>query len=546
MTLARCLLLFALALIGSPAAGQDAAEAPQTYWIFLTEADRPAPDLSAVTPEALARRRARGGALTGAFDAPLHPAYLDALRSAGVVPRAQSRWLNAVSADLTFAQHQEVGSLPFVRDLRPVRRFQGQASRAQPAAPFPGLLLDDHYGPSRGQLARINAIAPLERGIDGRGVRLGFLDTEYGAFQHPVFAPLRAEGRLLADSNFVGQAQTNLHGLSVASVAVGYAPDQLVGPAHGAFVLAATTEYAPTETNKEEDDLVRALEWLERQGADVVNISLGYTTFDVGQRSYTPAELDGDTGVTTQAVDRAAALGVVVVTSAGNSGCGDPQSCWYYVGTPADADSVIAVGAVNADSTRAGFSSSGPTADGRIKPDVAAPGTGVVVATAGGYATSSGTSFSAPLVAGVVAQMLQVNPALAPTEVRTLLRQTASQADSPDNRLGWGIVDADAAVREAERLALGLPGLPERLRPVPYPNPADDGVSFDVAAPGDEPQGPIRLFLYDLVGRRVLEVEAPSTAVRLTADLAPLRPGVYLYRLVRGAEEWRGPLVVAR
>jgi hypothetical protein len=396
----------------------------------------------------------------------------------------------------------------------------------------------------------MNAIDPLERGINGAGIILGFLDTTYGNFEHPVFAHLQQDNRILGVQDFAQGPQTNTHGLSVASTAVGFAEGTLVGPAYGASVLAATTEYAPSETNQEEDNLVAGMEWLEAEGADVVNISLGYTTFDPGERSYTPADLDGDTGVTTRIVDIAASMGVVVVTSAGNEGCSSPDFCWYYIGTPADADSAIAVGAVMPDSTKASFSSFGPTADGRTKPDVAAQGMSVVVAApGGGYRFSAGTSFSSPLVAGVVAQILQVNPDLTPIDVRNILRWTASQSQNPDNRLGWGIVNADAAIRAAEQTSTGTDAseTPDAFGvTAAFPNPAAHRTTVAATL---KTAAPVRLTLYNLLGQRVatpFDGMLSAGTHRLEIDLSGLPAGPYVYRLAYAGHAAAGTVIVVR
>ena len=181
---------------------------------------------------------------------------------------------------------------------------------------------------------------------------------------------------------------------------------------------------------------------------------------------------------------------------------------------------------------KASFSSFGPTADGRIKPDVAAQGQSVYLAVpGGGYAFSNGTSFSSPLVAGVVAQILQVNPNLGPVEVRDLLRETASQADAPDNRLGWGIVNADAAIQEAERRATAIEDLPERLTLVrPYPNPFRSETRFEVQT--REAAGPARLSIYNLLGQRVqvpFDGFLPAGRNRLPFRASGLPAGVYYF-----------------
>jgi len=319
----------------------------------------------------------------------------------------------------------------------------------------------------------------------------------------------------------------------VASIAVGFDEGNLIGPCYGGSVLAATTEFAPTETNQEEDNFVQGLEWLESQGVDVVNTSLGYNEFDAGERSYTTADLDGDTAVTTRAVDIAASLGVIVVTSAGNEG-DDP---WGFITTPADADSAIAVGAVNAELQIAGFSGRGPTADGRTKPDVVAMGVSVQNASSpAGYSQGNGTSFSSPLVAGVVCQMLQMNPELTPIQVRDILRNTASRTNNPDNTYGWGIIDAEAAIQMADfqPTATEDPALPTTQIELktPYPNPFSGDTVFEVHAPANA--GAARLSFYNLLGQRVqVPFDGPLQPGlnRIVFQAGDLPPGLYLYTL---------------
>jgi subtilisin family serine protease len=306
------------------------------------------------------------------------------------------------------------------------------------------------------------------------------------------------------------------------------------------------TEYVSFERNVEEDYFVAGLEWLHRRGADVVNVSIGYNTFDEGEHSYTPDDLDGDTGITTRAVDRAAQLGVTVVVSAGNSGCANPDSCWYYVNTPADADSAITVGAIGPDSSLATFSSRGPTADGRIKPDVVVQGEEVVAAwNADGYAQVGGTSFASPQVTAVVAQMLQVNPALSPMDIRRLLRRTASQANAPDNRMGWGVVNADAAIRAAERRARAHPPPALQIEDL-YPNPAAHQITLPVRVPDDV--GQVDLSLLSPMGHPVASktytVEPGPNW--LTMNVGTLPPGLYWYRVHAPDRTYSGTVAVRR
>ncbi len=514
----------------------DPSAEPAGYWIFLDGK----PDASPVeiNERARMRRARRGQPYATELDRNVSPTYIRKLEELGVQIRVESRWLNAVSAALPEELLARVGEMEFVRDVRPLARqtttFPEPVSGAAPLAKT----ADDHYGPSRTQLALMNAIAPLEQGINGKGVRIGFLDTPFSEFNHPAFDSLKSDNRLIAIKNFTGRTDdTSTHGMNVASTAVGYQEGELIGPAHAAEVLAGITEYGPTETNQEEDNLVAGLEWMESEGADVVNISLGYTRFDAGQNNYAVSDLDGDTGITTIAADQAVALGVVVVTSAGNSGCSSPAFCWYYISTPADADSVITVGAVTRDSSRASFSSFGPTADGRTKPDVSAMGVSVYLARPGArFGFSNGTSFSSPLTAAVVAQMLQVNPNLAPMDVRDILRSTAHQSAAPDNSLGWGIVNADEAVKMAESLAGPLSSSAAELPTETalmgnYPNPFNPETTIRYTLPQ---AGKVHLAVYNLLGHEVsVLVDESKPAGHHTArfDAGDLPSGAYLYRL---------------
>ena len=498
--------------------------APAKYWVFFSDrgeeaARHPVP----ISAQAEARRALRGRPEAAArADLPVSPAYRAALEALAVEVVVESRWLNAVSARLTPEQRAAMAALPFVQGVRPVARLASSAAPSlTPLAPPGGL----DYGPSALQLQLVRADRTLEDGYDGEGVRLGYLDTLFD-FAHPALVHVSASGRLLGVEDFTGQAQDNYHGLATTSVALGFAEGQLVGPAHAAEVLAATTEYAPTETHAEEDFFVAGLEWLEAGGADVVNVSLGYSEFDPGEGDYTYEDMDGNTTIVTRAVDEAAALGVAVVTSAGNRG----NDAWQYITAPADADSVIAVAAVTASGERASFSGLGPTADGRLKPDVAALGVDVYFARPGAdYAFGNGTSFSAPMVAGIVCQLLQANPTLNPIEVRDLLRQTASQAAAPDSLLGWGIVDAPAALAlalVAEPPADGAP--PWRLFPSVVQ--AGDAAFAEVTA---TESGPLTLAVYDVLGRRVGTLyDGTLTAgrVRLPLTVPSLPAGAYFVR----------------
>jgi len=510
LQLAGLLLGLCALLVPLPASAASPPDTTTTekYWIFLNE-HAPERLASDDVPEAR----------------PVSPTHLARLRDIGVRPLVRSRWFNAVTARLSSGTRADVLALPCVRATRPVGSLSHQSA---PAVPRNGLARAS-VGASEGPLSRINALAPLSRGLSGRGIHVGFLDAHFSGLRHPAFASLRADDRLGGLRSFPEQRQGGNHGAGVASVAVGYDPGALVGPAHGATVWGATTEFTQFERNVEEDHFVAGLEWLTRHGVDVVNVSIGYTRFDDGQRSYSPEDLDGDTAITTRAVDQAAQRGVTVVVSAGNSGCEDPETCWFYVNTPADADSAIAVGAIRPDSSVAGFSARGPTADGRRKPDVVVQGAAVPAAWEDSrYTEVSGTSFASPQVTGIVAQMLEINPSLSPIQVRQILRRTASQAHAPDTTRGWGIVNAEAAVRTAEWRVRRSP--PATLH-VSAPGRSPDGTALFLPVSAPAHTSTLELRLTTPSGRHVrktTQMGHPGPN-RLAIDVEGISPGLYRY-----------------
>ncbi len=532
------------------------AQEKTKYWIFLADKQ----DISGkntqveegyLTDKAITRRAQRGEARSATMfvlqDAPISQVYEADLQESGLKIEQRSRWLNAVTAMLGEEEAEQITDLPYVRSIRPVARLSPAVLPRAPVSPViptrvssncPSSLLGD----SCTQLDVVNAIPAIERGINGSGVTLGLIDTNFSSdptppFSHPSLTHIHTNDRLKGVRDFTQRDSsqpclgTNSHGMAVASVAVGYDEGQIIGPGHGANIYAAVTECAPYERNIEEDNFVVAVEWMEAEGVDVITSSLGYFDFDLGQQSYTKDDLDGDTGLTTIVMDWAASRGIIPITSAGNSG---PRR--QTIGTPADGDSVIAVGAVWAHGPIVSFSSRGPTADGRVKPDVSAQGIRVYLATgARNYNLSQGTSFSAPMVAGIVTQILQMNPDLGPREVWHVLTSTASQANSPDNDLGWGIVDADAAIMHAVALNRSETDLPipsDLTIHTPYPNPFQDVVHFTIEAV--QPVSHARLVIIDVLGREVGTVyEGPirTGGMPLQFDGAHLPPGVYAYTL---------------
>ena len=381
---------------------------------------------------------------------PLDTAAARASR-AGARVRRRSRWLHAVSAEAPTATLRALARDPAFRRLQPLGRWR-RAPRPTPDAAARAALDtcpaggDPLLGPSAMPYRRLNLSPLMARGFDGAGVRIAVLDAGFNTL-HPAFAGVTVAARrdFVFDDSVVHDEPSDapgaeFHGTAVWSLFAADVPGRLRGVAPAATYLLAKTEDIRSETPLEEDNYVAALEWADSIGVDVVSSSLAYLIFDPPFPSYGPSDLTGDIAVTTAAVDLAAQRGILVVTAAGNSGPA-ARTIW----TPADADSALAVGAEDSLGAIAGFSSRGPTADGRLKPDLTAPGVDVCALVGSGVQRLAGTSFATPLIAATAALITQVHPALDPVAVADALRRSGSNRLAPDATMGWGRPDAAAA-----------------------------------------------------------------------------------------------------
>ncbi|GAB4370594.1 MAG: hypothetical protein Kow0042_12920 [Calditrichia bacterium] len=394
--------------------------------------------------------------LTDYYDVPVNSYYVRQVRQRVQKIRTKSRWLNAVSAEATVHQISALQTLPFVKKIILIGRFlPPEIPQEQPLTPAPTeQIYSLDYGPSLTQNQQIQVPLLHDLGFNGSGVTIAMLDAGFNNLQHQALAPIN----ILHTWDFVngdsivwdepGQMGTGDHGTWTLGTIAGFSPGHLIGPAYGADFLLAKTENTEWERHIEEDHWVAGAEWADSLGADIISSSLGYRDgFTHGEPNYTWQHMNGDCTIVTIGADIAASRGILVVNSAGNEGSSTPSNPNTLV-APADGDSVLAAGAVNSSGQRVYFSSMGPTADGRIKPDVMALGSGVVApstASTTGYTSVSGTSFSCPLTAGAAALILQANPNLSNMQIIKAMRNTASNAATPDNSYGWGIVNAYAA-----------------------------------------------------------------------------------------------------
>jgi serine protease AprX len=433
-------------------------------WVYFKDKGESATQKLSLAPQTflseraiLRRERIRAGNAAGIItmeDIPLEHAYVAGVAGIVTKVRHEVKWFNAMSATVTKNEIERLQALPYVKEIELVVRFKPQRlyqeetilDQAPPPARSTVTPLVN-YGSSLNQNEQLNTIALHNQGITGAGILVAIFDAGFANLTHPALVTRPIIARYDFQTNSTTLA-SHSHGQNTFSCVGGFSDGNLVGTAYGANFALARTEVDPTETPHEEDNWARAAIWADSLGVDVISCSLGYggpvTPYDPPWPAWTWQDMNGVNTPITRAANRATDLGIVVVNSAGNDG--DVALPQNTLGAPADGFDVITAGAVGSTGTRVSFSSVGPTADGRIKPDVMAKGSGTWAASgATGYAAVSGTSFSCPLTAGVAALILQANSGLTPKQVAEALRQTASRATTPDRQYGWGIANAAKA-----------------------------------------------------------------------------------------------------
>ena len=407
-----------------------------------------------LTPRALARRAKHGVNAIEFADLPVNQRYVDLAAKAGAKLRWASKWLNAASFEVEQAALVPIAKLPFVERIQPVAVYKrsndspvdGKSIIQQEKSGLESKGLS--YGNSAAQLTQIAVPQCHDSNYAGQGVIISMFDSGFRT-SHNSFTQIRNQGRLLAKYDFVfhdtivdndgnDDAGAWSHGTSTWSTCGGENPGIHYGPAYKASFILCKTEDIRSETQIEEDNWVAAVQFVDSIGTDIISSSLGYTDW------YDTLDYNGRTCVSTLGALQAARYGILVCNSIGNGG---PAA--KTLGAPADADSIISVGAVTSSGLLSSFSSKGPTADGRMKPEVCALGSSDYLASSSGdgaYGYGSGTSFSCPLTAGAAAIIWGAHPDWTNMQVRQAMMTTASRASNPDNSYGWGIVNAWTAL----------------------------------------------------------------------------------------------------
>ncbi|MGB3800493.1 MAG: S8 family serine peptidase [Lewinella sp.] len=410
-----------------------------------------------LSERALERRRKVGTEITE-LDLPISPDYESQIVQLGVDIWLRSKWMNGVVVPATKAQMDQIRSLGFVDTTFYAAPLQYERTVSAPRIPDfsqPAPIVESvpvsqtFYGFGYKDLSRMNGDSLHEMGFRGRGVWVAVFDGGFPSVQYKDFLGYDQPDAVPGNYDLVEQDSTALdgstHGATVLSTMAAHHPFFFIGTAPEAKYLLFKTENNQGEHRMEEVNYAIALEMADSAGVDLVNSSLGYTTFTDTSMDYTFQDLNGKTSPASIAIGHAFERGIIVVTSAGNNGADD----WKYIGIPADAPQAFSIGALDADDDRAYFSSFGSTADGLLKPDISGPGVMVaaVAANGQGMTGANGTSLSAPLVTGLIACLMQAVPEATNQQILDAIRATASLADAPDEAIGHGKPDFAAAYR---------------------------------------------------------------------------------------------------
>ena len=474
------------------------------------------------------------------YDLKIVPDYIDAIQSLGLKVENESRWLNAISVICSENDLGSIVSLPFVKKIEPVKGYKKK--HFEVGEDIPPSSRDFDYGNAQTQIEQINVHELHNQGYTGEGVRILVIDTGFD-LSHNAFQSINVIDQwdvINDDSETANQNEDeqninqDSHGTKILSLIAANMPGELLGTAFDAEFLLAKTEDVSQEIQQEEDNLVAGLEWGELNGADIVSISLGY--FDW----YEYEDMDGNTAVATIAIDIAVSLGLVCVTGAGNWATID----WYYIAAPADADSIISVGAVNDIGEIASFSSRGPTFDGRIKPEICAMGVSVWHVSSNNttdYVTASGTSSSAPLTAGAIALMRQARPDLSPMQLREAVLMTASIADSPNNTYGYGILDAIEALSYWSTSSIGdsQPYSDSYNVLKTYPNPFNPSINIEIISVEESITDVSIISFSGQFVKNIFKGKISNSTQTISWEPDNLSSGIYLVRLINDKNQTR-------
>jgi len=503
---------------------------PQYRYLILFK-DKQSTNYSINNPEAFLSQRAiarrqKMQIKINEQDLPVSQTYLSQLINQGVQILYPLKWINGAVIKTESSKLKKVLGLQSVKGYyknMPLDSTSGIQSNSLNRNIGDESVTD--YGASFAQLTQIGADVMHQVGYKGENILIsllddGFLDANTSPVLSPIFQEKRIKATIVTDPTLKNIYQGGSHGTEVLSTLAGQAPGKLFGTAYMANYALAQTEESQHELLIEEVNWLRGAEWADSLGTDIISSSLGYTTFDNPKYDHSYKEMDGKTAISSKAALWASQRGIICTISAGNEG----SSSWRYISSPADADSIISIGAVDRTGIRASFSSIGPTFDNRIKPEIAAMGLGTISAKSDGTITAvSGTSFSAPLVAGLAAGLIQAHPTKSAWEIMRAIQLSGTLATNPNVNLGYGIPNFDRASKIINPI-LGTE-LEEKSSIRLFPNPVSTGQNLHI-----EHQIKSTLTLEIISSQGAVLQTLTNLPQQLEISLPPFVSGKYYFR----------------
>lgn len=508
--------------------GTSFSQPEQKYFIAfkdkansLFSINRPSEFLSTAAIE----RRIKAGISITEEDLPVNQNYIDSVLSTGAVFMYSSKWLNGIMVQVSDSlMLNRIDSFSFVLKKNAVGKRE--SSNKLYLNSLHSLQLD--YGFAKEQIAMANGEYLHERGFLGDGMKIAILDLGFLNFNRlPNYQTLYWSNQVLATHDFVNGGDSvynsGTHGSMVASTIIGQQPGEFIGTAPNANLVLLRTENEFKEEVLEEYNWVAGAEYADAIGCDLLNSSLGYYTFDNPAQNHSYADLNGETCIATIGANKAASKGMLLCISAGNEG----NDTWHYIGTPADAKGVLTVGAVQSNREAASFSSYGPSADGRIKPEVSILGKdAAIINTSGTIKKGSGTSFASPILCGLAACLWQKHPEKTAMQIREAIIQSSSLFMQPENQRGYGIPNfgiADALLSDYKLL------YDSTNQMLLFPNPCNDFTRLIIKS--DYPQE-IHLKAFNMAGQIVFTKtintnEGKSYFTTEIPEIDALTTGVY-------------------
>lgn len=463
-------------------------------------------------------------------DLPVSTFYTDSLEKLGLNVWLKSKWLNAVVIYTDEVTIKKVNSLAFVGSYDSLTRIDNQHEKFININSIANTesILAVNYGNSSNQTSMIGIDKMHQDGFAGQGIQIAVLDAGFkNANILSVFDSLYLNNRILGTYDFVAKENSvyedHEHGMQVLSVLAGYSNSNLIGGAYRSSFYLFRTEDDNYESPLEEFNWAVAAEKADSLGVDIITSSLGYTDFDNTSLTHLRSDFDGKTTIAAKAAKIASRNGILVCVSAGNDG----NKAWKYIGTPADTDSIIAVGAVDSQGKYASFSSIGPSADGRIKPDLSAKGSGAWIAnTTGGFTSANGTSFASPILCGLAAGYWSAFPMLTKSEIINNLKISANQYLKPDNLLGYGIPNYTLA----KNLVLNIGNEINNSPFIVYPNPVINNSELNIKMIDSSIVTNVLVYKTDGELMNVLMTKPINNAFSI--DVSAYSKGVYLLKII--------------